>query len=243
MQQAYLTVRPDRIISGPEDKLSDQMHNSKKVIAIDGPAGAGKGTLARRLATQFAFAHLDTGLLYRGVGMKLIVAGLDATDVVAASAAARSLQLQDLDHPGLRSDEAAVAASKVATIAAVRQALLQFQRDFATRPPNGAAGAVLDGRDIGTVVCPWAPIKLFVTAAVEIRAARRVRELRQRGLQAIEERVLRDMQDRDARDSDRLASPLQPAADAFVIDTGTLDPDAVFDAAIMQIASNGGFGL
>ena len=218
------------------------MHPSTNVIAIDGPAGSGKGTLARRLAARFRFAHLDTGLLYRAVGWKLIKAGIDATDVTAASSAARSLQIEDLDHAELRSDEAAVAASKVAAIAAVRQALLQFQRDFAARPPEGAAGAVLDGRDIGTVVCPWAPIKFFITADVEIRAMRRVRELRQRGLQAIEERVRRDMQDRDARDSDRLASPLQPAADAFVIDSGALDPDGVFDVAIARIASSGRLG-
>lgn len=215
------------------------MHTVSNVIAIDGPAGAGKGTLALRLAAHFGYAHLDTGLLYRAVGMKLLRAGGQISDPAAATQAARTLQLHDLECEGLRSDEAAVAASKVAAMATVRHALLQFQQDFAARPPNAAAGAVLDGRDIGTVVCPWAPIKLFVTAAVEIRASRRVRELRERGLQAIEDQVLRDMQDRDARDSGRLASPLQPAVDSFVIDTGGLDADAVADVAIAHIDATG----
>lgn len=213
------------------------MHSSCNLIAIDGPAAAGKGTLGRRLAAHFRFALLETGLLYRAVGWKLVSAGNDAADVAAATRHARSLCPDDLDRHALRRDDVAVAASKVAAIPQVREALLQFQRDFARRPPDGAAGAVLDGRDIGTVVCPWAPIKLFVSAAIEIRAARRAKELRERGLQAIEGQVLRDMQDRDARDSGRLAAPLQPAADAFVIDTGGLDPDGVFDVALGHIAA------
>lgn len=222
-----------------ESQVSDEMHIRGNVIAVDGPAGAGKGTLARRLALHFNYGHLDTGLLYRAVGLKLLRSGEALDDTAAAEASARALKPRDLDDEGLRSDAAAVAASRVATVTAVRQALLQFQRDFAMQPPGGVAGAVLDGRDIGTVVCPWAPVKLFVTAPVEIRAARRVRELRQRGLQAIEDQVLRDMQDRDARDSARLDSPLQPAADAFVIDTGSLDADAVAEVAVAYIAATG----
>jgi len=215
------------------------MHSYSNLIAVDGPAAAGKGTLGRRLAAHFHFAHLETGLLYRAVGWKLVSAGHDAADAAAATRLARALRADDLDGDALRGDAAAVAASKAAAIPQVREALLQFQRTFAAEPPDGAAGAVLDGRDIGTVVCPWAPIKLFVSAAVEIRAARRAKELRERGLQAIEGQVLRDMQDRDARDSGRLAAPLQPAADAFVIDTGGLDPDDVFDVALEHIAATG----
>lgn len=202
------------------------------VIAIDGPAAAGKGTLARRLAAHRGYAYLDTGLLYRAVGLRARQAGGDPTDVAVATEAARALALADLERPELRGDEAAVAASRVAAIAQVRAALLDFQRSFALCPPGGAGGAVLDGRDIGTVVCPDADRKLFVTASLEVRVARRLKELRERGLAAIHDRVLRDMQERDARDSARAVAPLHPATDAFVIDTSGLDADAAFAVAL-----------
>ena len=135
------------------------------IIAIDGPAASGKGTLARRLAAHFGYAHLDTGQLYRAVGLAVLAAGGDPEDAAAAARAAKTLRPEALENPALRGDEAVVAASKVAAIPGVRAALLRFQRDFAQSPPDGAAGAVLDGRDIGTVVCPEAEVKLFVTAA------------------------------------------------------------------------------
>jgi CMP/dCMP kinase len=202
------------------------------VIAIDGPAAAGKGTLARRLAGHLGFAYLDTGLLYRAVGLKTLQAGSGRDDVAAAVAAAETLDASELADDALRGDEAAVAASKVATIPGVRRALLDFQRRFARIPPGDAPGAVLDGRDIGTVVCPDADVKLFVTASLDVRAARRLKELRQRGLEAIDSRVLREMQERDARDSARAVAPLEPASNAVVIDTSGLDPEAVFAAAL-----------
>ena len=198
----------------------------KPIIAIDGPAAAGKGTLARRLAAHLGFAYLDTGLLYRAVGARTQAAGCDPADAAAALVPA------DLDDPALRLDAAAQAASRVAAIPAVRDALLEFQRRFAEEPPGGAKGAVLDGRDIGTVVCPRATLKLFVTASLEERAARRLKELRERGSEAIDSRVLRDMRERDARDSARSVAPLEPAADAVVIDTSGRGPDAVFAAAL-----------
>jgi cytidylate kinase len=206
-----------------------------KVIAIDGPAAAGKGTLARRLAGILGYAYLDTGLLYRAVGMRVLRAGGDPADEAAATSAARALDPGDLDAPDLRSDLAGQTASMAAAIGGVRAALLAFQRAFAAQPPGGAPGAVLDGRDIGTVVCPDADVKLFVTASLAVRAERRLKELRQRGLAAIQEGVLRDMQERDARDSLRAIAPLQPAADAVVIDTSELDPDAVVAAALAAV--------
>ncbi len=220
------------------------------IIAIDGPAAAGKGTLARRLAGHFGLAILDTGLLYRAVGMKLVRNGRDMDDHDAATEAAETLTPQDLDADDLRSDAAADAASRISSIPTVRSALLEFQRSFAANPPdigpgdsNGGApgdtkGAVLDGRDIGTVVCPDADHKLFVTASAEVRAERRFKELRERGLDAIHGRVLADMKERDTRDSQRAVSPLEPAKDAFLLDTSDLDADQAFAAALDFISGN-----
>jgi len=209
------------------------------IIAIDGPAGSGKGTLAKRLAAHFGFAHLDTGLIYRAVGHAMLRAGLDPEDKAAAERAAKALDPATFADPALRGDDAANAASKVSAIPAVRAALLEFQRRFAVSPPGGAPGAVLDGRDVGTVVCPDAPVKLFLTATPEVRAERRVKELRERGLEAIYARVLQDLNERDARDRARAVAPLTPATDALVLDTSTLDADAVFDLALRHIAARG----
>jgi CMP/dCMP kinase len=204
------------------------------IIAVDGPAAAGKGTLARRLADHLGYGYLDTGTLYRAVGIKTIRAGHDPADAEAAAAVARTLVAEDLERPELRSDEAACAASVVAAQAGVRAALLDFQRRFARHPPGGR-GAVLDGRDIGTVVCPDAPIKLFITASLFVRARRRLRELRDRGAAVIHSTVLRDMKERDARDSERENAPLRPAVDAYVIDTSDLDPDTVLALALAGV--------
>ncbi|MBB3262674.1 cytidylate kinase [Azospirillum sp. OGB3] len=214
------------------------------VIAIDGPAAAGKGTLSKRVAQAYGFAHLDTGALYRAVGVSVLRAGGDPADAEAAARAARALRPDDgiLNDPALRNDEAAQAASKVAVVPAVRAALLDFQRRFAATPPGGAPGAVLDGRDVGTVVCPNADAKLFVTASVEVRAERRLKELRERGIPAIPSDVLEDMKARDARDSQRTVAPLLPAADAFVLDTSALDADQAFAAATAFIGTKTGFG-
>ncbi|MBF0305693.1 MAG: (d)CMP kinase [Alphaproteobacteria bacterium] len=213
------------------------MKRETLLLAIDGPAASGKGTLARRLAAELGLAYLDTGMLYRAVGMAVLRRGLDPSDPTAAETEARALSPHALDDADLRCDAAAVAASKVAAIPAVRAALLDFQRGFAKRPPGGARGAILDGRDIGTVVCPDADAKLFVTASLEKRADRRVKELRERGVETIHERVLQDMKDRDARDSQRSVAPLVPAEDAFVLDTTLLDADAAFAAALKHISS------
>jgi len=211
------------------------------VIAIDGPAAAGKGTLAQRLETQFKLAKLDTGLLYRAAGYKVLVAGGDLEDAKAAEAAARTLDPAELSNSALRTDEAAQAASKVSAVPGVRAALLDFQRNFAKNPPNladgsPAQGAILDGRDIGTTVCPDANAKLFVTASTEIRAKRRFKELQERGLEAIYARVLDEMKERDARDTSRSASPLVAADDALLLDTSEMDADQAYAAALNFIA-------
>ncbi|WP_417794466.1 (d)CMP kinase [Terasakiella pusilla] len=201
------------------------------VVAIDGPAAAGKGTLARRVADDLNLAYLDTGLLYRATGFAVVAQGGDPSDENLALSAAQKLTPADLENEKLRYDEAAQAASKVAVIQAVRDELLDFQRRFAEQPPVGKKGAVLDGRDIGTVVCPDADVKLFVTASTEVRAQRRLKELQDRGLEAIYAQVLQDMKDRDARDSQRAAAPLKAADDAVILDTSDLDIEEVIAQA------------
>jgi len=206
------------------------------VIAIDGPAASGKGTLARRIARHFGFAHLDTGRLYRATGLAVLDAGGDPADPAAAEKAARGLDLGRLGDPRLKGDDVSNAASIVGAIPAVRAALLELQRGFARHPPAAAKGAVLDGRDIGTVVCPGAAVKLFITASVESRAGRRVKELRESGAEAIYGTVLQGMKERDARDSERRVAPLSAAPDAVTIDTTLVDPDQVFERASDLIA-------
>ena len=201
------------------------MSGGPLVIAVDGPAASGKGTLARRLAAHYGLHHLDTGLLYRAVGLRAQREGMDPV------AAAEALTLADLAEPALREDSAAQAASKVAVIPAVREALRELQRRFAAEPP----GAVLDGRDIGTVVFPEAPIKIYVDATPEARARRRHEELREMGLASIYSRVLQDMRERDARDRGRAVAPLTLAKDALVIDSSELDADQVFARALAYI--------
>jgi cytidylate kinase len=216
------------------------MSGASIVIAIDGPAASGKGTLARRIAEHFGLAHLDTGKLYRATALAVLDAGGDPYDAPVAEKAARNLDLSRLDDPRLRGDEIAGAASIVAAIPAVRAALLEAQRNFARHPPavgnRAAKGAVLDGRDIGTVVCPDATVKLFITASAESRAARRVKELRESGAAAIYGSVLQGMKERDARDSGRRVAPLSAAPGAVTIDTTLLDPDQVFERASDLIA-------
>ncbi len=199
------------------------------LIAIDGPAASGKGTLARRVARHFGLPHLDTGLLYRAVGWLAATRGLDP------AAAAAGLAMADLAEPALRGDDAGQAASKVAAIPEVRANLLKFQKDFAAQE----SGAVLDGRDIGTVICPDAPVKLFVTASLEARADRRFRELRERGVETIRPRVLAEMAERDRRDSERAAAPMKAAPDAYLLDTSDMDADAAFAAAVTFIERKG----
>ena len=211
------------------------MAETPVVVAIDGPAASGKGTLARRLAAELGFARLDTGLLYRAAAKRAIDAGDDPADGAAALRAARSLTEADLESEGLRDEAVTEAASVVAADAEVRAALLDLQRGFAAAPPGGAPGAVLDGRDIGTVVCPGAAVKIFLDAHEDVRAKRRLRELLQRGAKGIHAEVLRDLRVRDARDRGRAAAPLAPAEDAFVIDSSTMDADEVFRQALALI--------
>ena len=207
------------------------MPSAPFTIAIDGPAAAGKGTISKAVAAHFGFAHLDTGLLYRAVGAKVLL-GMEPQN------AAETLTAEDLQNEDLRSPEVAQSASRVAVIPEVRAALLDFQRSFARR----AGGAVLDGRDIGTVICPSAEAKLFVTASAEVRAGRRYKELAAKGGADSLEQVLADVRERDARDRDRSAAPLKPAEDAVVIDTTELSIEDATRAAISSIETLRGLG-
>lgn len=198
------------------------------IVAIDGPAASGKGTIARRLAAHFGLPHLDTGLLYRATARALIDDGCPLDDPQAALVAARGLSLTEFDESRLRGREMGEAASVVAALGEVRAALAGLQRDFAHR----LGGAVLDGRDIGTVIAPDADVKIFVTAASETRAQRRALELRSRGEPVDYAAVLADIRKRDERDSRRASAPLKPAADAHILDTTDLDIDGAFKAAL-----------
>ncbi|WP_048649210.1 (d)CMP kinase [Nitratireductor soli] len=197
------------------------------LIAIDGPAASGKGTLARKLAARYGLRHLDTGLTYRGVAKALLDAGLPLDDESVAEETAHGLDLGGLDRAVLSAHGIGEAASKIAVMPAVRQALVDKQRAFAVTPP----GAVLDGRDIGTVVCPDADVKLYVIATAEVRAARRWREIEAGGGTADYAGILADIQRRDARDTERAASPLKPAQDAHLLDTSEMDIETAFRAA------------
>jgi len=201
------------------------------IIAIDGPAASGKGTIARRLARELGFAYLDTGALYRAVALRLLRSSAAPDGANAAHAAAAVRPAADLADPALRDEAVAGLASRLGAMAEVRAALLAFQRDFASRPPAGAAGAVLDGRDIGTVVCPDADIKLFVTASLEERVRRRVSELAAEGRPAEAATIRADLEARDARDRARSVAPLRQADDAYLLDTTNLDIDSAFAAA------------
>jgi cytidylate kinase len=198
------------------------------IIAIDGPAASGKGTIAKRVASVYGLHHLDTGLIYRAVAKAMLDAGYPPDDAARATAAAIALDPTQFNENALKLQAITEAASIVAAIPQVRQALMNYQREFATKPP----GSVLDGRDIGTVIAPGADVKLFVVASPEVRAARRVLELRARGEHAEEGEVLADLLRRDERDSRRTAAPLKPADDAHLLDTTHLGIDAAFRAAV-----------
>jgi len=198
------------------------------IVALDGPAAAGKGTLAKRLAGHFGLPHLDTGALYRAVASRALRTG------ETPEAAAAAFRITDMDAEDLRSGAVGAHASKVAVIPAVRASLLEFQQKFARSP----GGAVLDGRDIGTVVCPWPEVvKIYVTASPEARAKRRYNELLGRGETPIYAAVFADLAERDKRDSERAEAPLKPAPDADVLDTSDLDPDAAFRMALGLISA------
>jgi cytidylate kinase len=205
------------------------------IVAIDGPAGSGKGAIGRRLADHFGLAYLDTGALYRAVARDARATGVpvdgDASHDAALARIASNIAFTSLDDPVLRDQDIGVAASMVARLQAVRAALLPLQRDFAHAPPQGCAGAVLDGRDIGTVVCPDADVKIFLTASAEARMKRRAGQLREAGAPVDEAAILQEILERDARDTQRAAAPMKEARDATLLDTTSLDIDAAFEAA------------
>jgi CMP/dCMP kinase len=198
------------------------------IIAIDGPAASGKGTIAKRLAAHYGLRHLDTGLIYRAVAKAMVDAGASLDDHVRAAAAAKALDPSKFDERALKGHAMSEAASRISAIAEVRAALVEFQRDFATATP----GAVLDGRDIGTVIAPDADVKIFVSATPQVRAKRRTLELNSQGQIVNEAEILTDILRRDERDRTRTVAPLKPAADAHLLDTTHLDIDAAVQAAI-----------
>ncbi|WP_417495162.1 (d)CMP kinase [Maricaulis sp.] len=203
------------------------------IIAVDGPLASGKGTIAKALARHFGLPHLDTGSLYRATAVAVIDAAIDPADAAAAAGAARALDGTAIDESRIRTADAGAMASRVAALPAVRAALYELQRDFAGQP----GGAILDGRDIGTVICPDARVKLYVTANAETRADRRWRELAAKGDPISYETVLAQTRERDARDAERADAPMRPADDATLLDTSSLSIDAAIAAAI-QIVEN-----
>jgi len=211
------------------------MASRPTIIAIDGPAAAGKGTLARRLAAHLDFAYLDTGALYRGVALTVVRAGGDPGHLPDAVAAAQELKPSTIDQKAIRTAEIGAAAAKVAAMAEVRNEILDLQRRFAATPPEGRQGSVLDGRDIGTVVCPEADYKFFVTASAEIRAHRRWLELREKNPELAKSQVLADLKERDRLDAERPIAPLKPAEDALLLDTTELAIEEAFETALALI--------
>ncbi|MEZ5813937.1 MAG: (d)CMP kinase [Alphaproteobacteria bacterium] len=214
---------------------------AKPIIAIDGPAASGKGTLARALAEKLGFAHMDTGALYRAAAFELITSGLSTRDEKDAVDAAQILvkkiknaekPADILDNLSLREDRIGQQASKIAAYPTVREILNGLQRSFIENPGNVFSGSVLDGRDIGTVIAPHAPLKLFITASAEIRAKRRLKELQSKGLTVTYEAVLKDMRERDARDAERKTAPMKPAGDAVTIDSSNLDAGQMLEKAL-----------
>lgn len=214
------------------------------VIAIDGTAASGKGTLARQLAARLGFAYLDTGKLYRYIGWRVLEEGGRPENTEQATLMAERLKdylkPEELSNPVLQGDEAGQAASKVAAIPAVRKALLAYQKEFAEHPPAGAQGVIMDGRDIGTIVCPDADVKLYIDARDEIRAQRRTKELQSAGIPVKYEAVLTDMRERDGRDASRKEAPMQAAADAIILDTSDMDITDVLAKALSLIEEKTG---
>lgn len=220
------------------------MSTENNIIAIDGPAASGKGTVARQVAAAMNYAYIDTGAIYRLVAKTCLDSNIDLNEenavIKAAQEMAQRLTVADFDNPAIRSDEVGNGASKVAAMPNVRAALLQIQKDMAYNPPKlasgmAADGSVMDGRDIGTVVCPDAKYKFFITANTEIRAERRTKELQSKGISCSYEAVLQDMRERDARDSGRETAPMIPADDAQVIDTSSLSIEEVFNLIMEKV--------
>ena len=219
------------------------------IIAIDGNAASGKGTLAKKLAQRLGFSHMDTGSLYRLVALNLMTEGRDTADerraVEAAATLNKTYRPADSDNPAIRTDAVGTITSKISAIPALRAQILELQRNFAANPPplpSGPAprGAILDGRDIGTVVCPQADVKFFVTASPEIRAERRHKELQSKGISVTYDAVLADMHERDARDAGRTTAPMKPAPDAIMLDTSEMSVDQVLAFALGKVREKTG---